>query len=82
MGLRADRPGADAGGRQLGAWRNGWTVRARGSAHGWSPLTITAGTPAIPASFGESTWGRAAGALDRLDPHHVLGNAFLDRLLR
>ncbi|MFI5673302.1 cholesterol oxidase substrate-binding domain-containing protein [Streptomyces cellulosae] len=27
------------------AWRHGWTVRARGSAHGWSPLTITEGTP-------------------------------------
>lgn len=28
------------------AWRNGWTVRARGSAHGWSPLTVPAGTAA------------------------------------
>ncbi|MFF7475252.1 cholesterol oxidase substrate-binding domain-containing protein [Streptomyces sp. NPDC008092] len=28
------------------AWRNGWRVRARGSSHGWSPLTITAGTGA------------------------------------
>jgi len=25
-------------------------------------------------------WGQAAGVLDRLDPHHVFGNAFLDRL--
>ncbi|MER6085328.1 cholesterol oxidase substrate-binding domain-containing protein [Streptomyces sp. NPDC001833] len=28
------------------AWRNGWRVRARGSSHGWSPLTITEGTAA------------------------------------
>ncbi|MEW2624603.1 cholesterol oxidase substrate-binding domain-containing protein [Streptomyces sp. NPDC048106] len=27
------------------AWRQGWTVRARGSSHGWSPLTITDHTP-------------------------------------
>ncbi len=27
------------------AWRHGWTVRPRGAAHGWSPLTIPAGTP-------------------------------------
>ncbi|MER6221623.1 cholesterol oxidase substrate-binding domain-containing protein [Streptomyces sp900105755] len=28
------------------AWRNGWRVRARGSSHGWSPLTVTEGTGA------------------------------------
>jgi FAD/FMN-containing dehydrogenase len=27
------------------AWRHGWTVRARGASHGWSPLTIPEGTP-------------------------------------
>ncbi|MFJ7071931.1 cholesterol oxidase substrate-binding domain-containing protein [Streptomyces sp. NPDC098781] len=27
------------------AWRHGWRVRARGASHGWSPLTITPGTP-------------------------------------
>lgn len=27
------------------AWRQGWKVRARGASHGWSPLTITQGTP-------------------------------------
>ncbi|MEU3937296.1 cholesterol oxidase substrate-binding domain-containing protein [Streptomyces sp. NPDC029044] len=27
------------------AWRHGWRVRARGAAHGWSPLTVTEGTP-------------------------------------
>ncbi|MEU0202929.1 MULTISPECIES: cholesterol oxidase substrate-binding domain-containing protein [unclassified Streptomyces] len=26
------------------AWRHGWRVRARGAAHGWSPLTVTEGT--------------------------------------
>ncbi|MFC4500930.1 MULTISPECIES: cholesterol oxidase substrate-binding domain-containing protein [Streptomyces] len=26
------------------ARRNGWTVRARGASHGWSPLTVPAGT--------------------------------------
>lgn len=28
------------------AWRSGWRVRARGSSHGWSPLTITERTGA------------------------------------
>lgn len=28
------------------AWRHGWTVRPRGASHGWSPLTVPAGTPA------------------------------------
>jgi FAD/FMN-containing dehydrogenase len=27
------------------AWRHGWTVRARGASHGWSPLTVPEGTP-------------------------------------
>jgi FAD/FMN-containing dehydrogenase len=36
----------------------------------------------VPASFGEAVWGQAAGTLDRLDPHRVLDNAFLDRLFR
>ncbi|MEU9284609.1 cholesterol oxidase substrate-binding domain-containing protein [Streptomyces sp. NPDC048275] len=31
------------------AWKHGWTVRARGCSHGWSPLTIPAGTaPGAP----------------------------------
>ncbi|MGW4753747.1 cholesterol oxidase substrate-binding domain-containing protein [Streptomyces chartreusis] len=33
----------------------------------------------VPGSFGEG-WGQAAGVLERLDPHRVFGNAFLDRL--
>ncbi|GKQ33946.1 hypothetical protein ALMP_04970 [Streptomyces sp. A012304] len=27
------------------AWHNGWTVRPRGAAHGWAPLTVSEGTP-------------------------------------
>jgi len=34
----------------------------------------------VPASLGDGAWGQAAGILDRLDPHRVFGNAFLDRL--
>jgi FAD/FMN-containing dehydrogenase len=34
----------------------------------------------VPASLGDGSWGQAAGVLDRLDPHRVFGNAFLDRL--
>lgn len=35
---------------------------------------------AVPASLGDGVWEQAAGILDRLDPHGVYGNAFLDRL--
>ncbi|MEU9916739.1 cholesterol oxidase substrate-binding domain-containing protein [Streptomyces sp. NPDC051001] len=35
---------------------------------------------AVPASLGDGVWERAGGILDRLDPHGVYGNAFLDRL--
>lgn len=34
----------------------------------------------VPGSFGAEGWGQAAGVLERLDPHRVFGNAFLDRL--
>lgn len=37
---------------------------------------------AVPASYGDGVWQQAVGTLDRLDPHRVFGNAFLDRLLR
>ncbi|NUO43672.1 MAG: FAD-linked oxidase, partial [Streptomyces sp.] len=36
----------------------------------------------VPASLGDGAWEQAAGILDRLDPHGVFGNAFLDRLFR
>jgi FAD/FMN-containing dehydrogenase len=58
-------------------WSKGWAYTDEAV---WSDGAVL-GT-AIPASFGESAWGRATGTLDRLDPHHVLGNTFLDRLLR
>ncbi|MCX5337026.1 cholesterol oxidase substrate-binding domain-containing protein [Streptomyces sp. NBC_00140] len=35
---------------------------------------------AVPASLGDGVWEQAAAILDRLDPHGVYGNAFLDRL--
>ncbi|WP_405726460.1 FAD-binding protein [Streptomyces sp. NBC_00028] len=34
----------------------------------------------VPASLGDGAWEQASGILDRLDPHRVFGNAFLDRL--
>ncbi|WP_089102695.1 cholesterol oxidase substrate-binding domain-containing protein [Streptomyces hyaluromycini] len=47
------------------AWRNGWRVRARGSAHGWSPLTITEGTGADDKVLLVDTAGHLTGlALD------------------
>ncbi|MET7476092.1 cholesterol oxidase substrate-binding domain-containing protein [Streptomyces sp. NPDC005648] len=58
-------------------WSKGWAYTEDAV---WSDEEVL-GT-AIPASFGESVWGQAAGVLDRLDPHHVFGNAFLDRLFR
>ncbi|MCX5059827.1 FAD-binding protein [Streptomyces sp. NBC_00452] len=58
-------------------WSKGWAYTDEAV---WSDEEVL-GT-AIPASFGEAVWGRAAGVLDRLDPHRVFGNGFLDRLLR
>ena len=56
-------------------WSKGWAYTERA---GWSDEEVL-GT-GIPGSFGESVWGQAAGTFDRLDPHRVFGNAFLDRL--
>ncbi|MFJ8059156.1 cholesterol oxidase substrate-binding domain-containing protein [Streptomyces sp. NPDC096142] len=56
-------------------WSKGWAYTERA---GWSDEEVL-GT-VIPGSFGEAVWGRAAGSFDRLDPHGVFGNAFLDRL--
>lgn len=56
-------------------WSKGWAYTERA---GWSDEEVL-GT-GIPGSFGEAVWGRAAGTFDRLDPHGVFGNAFLDRL--
>ncbi|MCI3273851.1 cholesterol oxidase substrate-binding domain-containing protein [Streptomyces cylindrosporus] len=58
-------------------WSKGWAYTDDSV---WSDEVVL-GT-AIPASFGEAVWGQAAGTLDRLDPHRVFGNGFLDRLFR
>ncbi|MFE9444518.1 cholesterol oxidase substrate-binding domain-containing protein [Streptomyces sp. NPDC006602] len=58
-------------------WSKGWAYTNDAV---WSDEEVL-GT-VVPASFGESVWGQAAGTLDRLDPHRVFGNAFLDRLFR
>lgn len=58
-------------------WSKGWAYTDEAA---WSDEEVL-GT-AVPTSLGEAEWGQAAGILDRLDPHRVLGNGFLDRLLR
>ncbi|MEV5315762.1 cholesterol oxidase substrate-binding domain-containing protein [Streptomyces sp. NPDC052610] len=68
----------DGGGTGLARveWSKGWGYTGRAA---WSDPEVV--ERAVPASFGDGAWTRAAGILDRLDPHHVFGNAFLDRLL-
>ncbi|WP_327699534.1 cholesterol oxidase substrate-binding domain-containing protein [Streptomyces sp. NBC_00459] len=58
-------------------WSKGWGYT---DSAGWSDEEVI-GT-AVPASYGGAVWQEAVGTLDRLDPHGVFGNAFLDRLLR
>ena len=58
-------------------WSKGWAYTDDAV---WSDEEVL-GT-AIPASFGDTVWGQAAGVLDRLDPHGVFRNGFLDRLFR
>ncbi|WP_234390181.1 cholesterol oxidase substrate-binding domain-containing protein [Streptomyces sp. MMG1533] len=58
-------------------WSKGWAYTDEAV---WSDEEVL-GT-VVPTSFGESVWGQAAGTLDRLDPHRVFANAFLDRLFR
>jgi FAD/FMN-containing dehydrogenase len=58
-------------------WSKGWAYTADAA---WSDERVL-GT-AVPGSFGAQVWQRAVATLDRLDPHRVFGNAFLDRLLR
>ncbi|MEV2213999.1 cholesterol oxidase substrate-binding domain-containing protein [Streptomyces sp. NPDC050997] len=58
-------------------WSKGWAYTDEGV---WDDDEVI-GT-SVPASFGEAVWGQAAGTLDRLDPHRVFDNAFLDRLFR
>ncbi|MFI1727276.1 cholesterol oxidase substrate-binding domain-containing protein [Streptomyces sp. NPDC020489] len=56
-------------------WSKGWAYTRDAV---WDDEEVL-GT-AVPASLGEGAWGQASGVLDRLDPHRVFGNAFLDRL--
>ncbi|MFF4804967.1 cholesterol oxidase substrate-binding domain-containing protein [Streptomyces sp. NPDC001351] len=58
-------------------WSKGWAYTDEAA---WSDEQVLGTT--VPASLGEAAWGQAAGILDRLDPHRVFGNGFLDRLLR
>ncbi|MFD3619558.1 cholesterol oxidase substrate-binding domain-containing protein [Streptomyces sp. NPDC058676] len=58
-------------------WSKGWAYTDEAV---WSDEEVLGSV--VPASFGESVWGQAAGTLDRLDPHRVFGNSFLDRLFR
>ncbi|KUN19957.1 FAD-linked oxidase [Streptomyces antibioticus] len=56
-------------------WSKGWAYTEEAV---WDDEEVL-GT-VVPASLGDGAWGQAAGILDRLDPHRVFGNAFLDRL--
>ena len=58
-------------------WSKGWAYTDEAA---WSDGEVL--DAVVPGSFGEGAWGQASGVLDRLDPHGVFGNAFLDRLLR
>jgi FAD/FMN-containing dehydrogenase len=58
-------------------WSKGWAYTAD---EVWDDDVVIGTT--VPGSFGEAVWGQAAGTLDRLDPHRVFDNAFLDRLFR
>ncbi|MFF3912330.1 cholesterol oxidase substrate-binding domain-containing protein [Streptomyces sp. NPDC001852] len=58
-------------------WSKGWGYTTQAA---WSDAEVL--DRAVPGSFGPQVWAQALGTLDRLDPHRVFGNAFLDRLLR
>ncbi len=58
-------------------WSKGWAYTDEAA---WSDEEVL-GT-VVPGTFGDGVWRQAAAVLDRLDPHRVFGNGFLDRLLR
>ncbi|MFE1881649.1 cholesterol oxidase substrate-binding domain-containing protein [Streptomyces diastatochromogenes] len=58
-------------------WSKGWAYTEDAV---WSDAEVL-GT-AVPGSFDAGVWEQAVGILDRLDPHRVFSNGFLDRLLR
>ncbi|MFD8228099.1 cholesterol oxidase substrate-binding domain-containing protein [Streptomyces massasporeus] len=56
-------------------WSKGWAYTDDGV---WDDEEVLG--EVVPAAVGEDAWAEADAALDRLDPHRVYGNAFLDRL--
>ncbi|GAA2515485.1 cholesterol oxidase substrate-binding domain-containing protein [Streptomyces levis] len=56
-------------------WSKGWAYTDEGV---WSDGEVL--DAVVPAAVGEAAWAEAGAVLDRLDPHRVYGNAFLDRL--
>ncbi|MGW6544967.1 cholesterol oxidase substrate-binding domain-containing protein [Streptomyces massasporeus] len=56
-------------------WSKGWAYTDDGV---WSDEEVLGAV--VPAAVGRDAWAEADAALDRLDPHRVYGNAFLDRL--
>ncbi|MFG3294337.1 cholesterol oxidase substrate-binding domain-containing protein [Streptomyces sp. NPDC048179] len=57
-------------------WSKGWAYTESGV---WSDEEVLG--VRIPDSFGGAVWDGAVGVLDRLDPHGVFGNGFLDGVL-
>lgn len=57
-------------------WSKGWAYTESGV---WSDEEVIGAR--IPDSFGGAVWDAAVGVLDRLDPHGVFGNGFLDGVL-
>ncbi|MFE6175456.1 cholesterol oxidase substrate-binding domain-containing protein [Streptomyces sp. NPDC056464] len=56
-------------------WSKGWAYTDEAA---WRDDEVL--DSVVPGSFGEGVWQEAGGVLERLDPHRVFGNAFLDRL--
>ncbi|WP_328813159.1 cholesterol oxidase substrate-binding domain-containing protein [Rhodococcus sp. NBC_00297] len=78
--MRERFDGADAVFRP--EWSKGWAFDEDRPYRDVQALTAT-----IPDSFrdgysGERDWDSVVGTVDRLDPHRVFGNAFLDRFVR
>ena len=61
-------------------WSKGWAYTADAA---WAdPDVLTGAVPAALRAGGGPGWDEAVAVLDRLDPHRVFGNPFLDALLR
>ncbi|MEU0455700.1 cholesterol oxidase substrate-binding domain-containing protein [Streptomyces sp. NPDC006129] len=56
-------------------WSKGWAYTDDAV---WSDREVLGSV--VPAAVGAAEWAEADAVLDRLDPHRVYGNAFLDRL--